>query len=70
MNKKYLLFNLQFITVQIKINVNRCNFTFYLQSYKLNIDFGTSSVERFLLVFLSTVIAGSNSVKKNNFSLV
>ena len=38
--------------------------TFYLQSYQLNIDFGTSSVQRFLLVFLSIVISGSNSVIK------
>ena len=38
--------------------------TFYFQSYQLNIDFGTSSVQRFLLVFLSIVISGSNSVIK------
>ena len=36
--------------------------TFYLQSYQLNIDFGTSSVQRLLLVFLSIVIAGYNYV--------
>ena len=38
--------------------------TFDLQSYQLNIDLGTSSVQRFLLVFLSIVISGSNSVIK------
>jgi hypothetical protein len=36
--------------------------TFYLQSYQLNIDFGTSSVQRFLLVFLSIVISGYSYV--------
>ena len=44
--------------------------TFDLQSYQLNIDFGTSSVQRFLLVFLSIVISGSNSVIKQLQSCV
>ena len=44
--------------------------TFYLQSYQLNIDFGTSSVQRFLLVFLSIVISGSISVIKQLQSCV
>ena len=48
------------------------SFTFYLQTYQLNIDFGTStsSVQRFLLVFLSIVISGSNSVIKQLQSCV
>jgi hypothetical protein len=46
--------------------------TFYLQTYQLNIDFGTStsSVQRFLLVFLSIVISDSNSVIKQLQSCV
>lgn len=44
--------------------------TFYFQSYQLNIDFGTSSVQRFLLVFLSIVISGSNYVIKQSQSCV
>lgn len=43
---------------------------FYLQSYLLNIDFSTSSVQRFLLVFLSIVISGSNYVIKQSQSCV
>ena len=54
------MFNIQIIISK----KDKTIIVYHFQSYQLNIDVGTSSVQRFLLVFLSIVIFGPNSVIK------